>query len=127
MPIPKWCDRKSIRTVKSGKARVLVCCPKKKWKAGRCTVGTRAIDVKVRGFGAVKLTPVVKGTHRTFVGKAGKIDYFVQRDVIDGRWYVSARIGGQSRPIGGSPFATKAAATRAVNDHEKFYTKHFGG
>lgn len=46
MPIPKWCDPKSIRTVKSGKARVLVCCPKKKWKGGHCIVGTRAIEVR---------------------------------------------------------------------------------
>lgn len=46
MPIPKWCDKKSIRTVTRGKTRILICCPKGKTKAGRCSVGTRAIDVR---------------------------------------------------------------------------------
>ena len=70
MPIPKGWKRKkianwkrvcaagSLRTVRSGKARVLVCCPKGKWKprAGRCKVGTRAVSVDTpRGgaFGAI--------------------------------------------------------------------------
>ncbi len=58
MPVPKgwkrkrlgdWkrvCARGSIRTVKSGKARVLVCCPKgKRTRRGRCKVGLRAVSV----------------------------------------------------------------------------------
>jgi hypothetical protein len=62
MPIPKWCDPKSIRTVKSGKARVLICCPRKKWKKGRCSVGTKAIEVrKFGGFGESVLPKTANG------------------------------------------------------------------
>jgi hypothetical protein len=49
MPIPKWCDKKSIRSIKRGKASILICCPKRHFKSGRCSVGTRAIDVLTRG------------------------------------------------------------------------------
>lgn len=63
MPIPKGyshkklgssrsCAAGSFRRVRSGKALVTVCCPKGKWKRGRCTVGTRAVGLdKPRGFG----------------------------------------------------------------------------
>jgi hypothetical protein len=56
MPIPKWCDPKSIRTVKSGKARVLICCPRKKWKKGRCRVGTKEIEIRKFGEYLVRYT-----------------------------------------------------------------------
>lgn len=35
-------DRRSFRWKTSGKARVLVACPKGHWRRGRCTVGLRA-------------------------------------------------------------------------------------
>lgn len=70
MPIPRGYRRKkivkswrrscapgSIRTVKSGKARVLICCPKGKFSRGRCKVGTRAIAIDKPRFGeAGKMT-----------------------------------------------------------------------
>ena len=43
--------RKSIRTAKSGKARIIVGCPKGKFRRGRCTTSTRAL---------AKLTPKAK-------------------------------------------------------------------
>lgn len=55
-----FCAKGSIRTVKSGKARVLVCCPRGRWKprAQRCKVGTRAIAIdRPKGFGAMKRKP----------------------------------------------------------------------
>lgn len=61
MPIPRGytekrgmrrgaCAKGSIRTVRSGSARVLICCPKGKWNArrSRCRVGTRAYAVLKR-------------------------------------------------------------------------------
>jgi hypothetical protein len=44
----KGIDRRSIRTIKRGKTRILVGCPKGKWKRGKCSVGTRGIEV-IRG------------------------------------------------------------------------------
>jgi hypothetical protein len=43
----RFCAKGSIRTVKSGKAHVLVCCPKGKWKkrSQRCKVGTRVVSI----------------------------------------------------------------------------------
>lgn len=41
---PSHFDKRSLRTVKQGKARIVIGCPKGKWdqKAKRCRVGTRA-------------------------------------------------------------------------------------
>lgn len=70
MPIPKWCDRKSIRTVKRGGARILICCRKGKWKAGRCTVGTRAIDVTSGKL--IKGARIERREHPSFTAKQAK-------------------------------------------------------
>ena len=67
MPVPKGyrrkrfvksykrsCSKGSIRTIVRGKVRLLVCCPKGKWKkrSGRCKVGMRAISLdKPKSFG----------------------------------------------------------------------------
>lgn len=61
MPIPKGfreypaglpisrCARTSIRTkIISTNKRVLICCPKGKFKNGRCRVGTRATKILIR-------------------------------------------------------------------------------
>lgn len=44
---PSACARGSFRTIKSGKARIVICCPKGKWnkKTQRCRVGTTAQSV----------------------------------------------------------------------------------
>ena len=39
---PKKCARGSFRTVKHGKKWIVICCPKGKFKRGRCAVGPRA-------------------------------------------------------------------------------------
>lgn len=62
MPVPRGykhrtlsdsrlCAPKSFRRIRSGKALVTVCCPRGKFKSGRCKVGTRAVglDVLKRG------------------------------------------------------------------------------
>lgn len=72
MPAPKgwkrkkladWrrvCAKGSMRTVKSGKARIFVCCPKGAWdsKRKRCKIGTRAVSIDKPSdrvaFGAAK-------------------------------------------------------------------------
>lgn len=43
----RTCAKGSIRTIKRGKVRILICCPRGKWKprARRCKVGTRAISI----------------------------------------------------------------------------------
>lgn len=38
-------DRRSIRTIRRGKKRILVGCPKGRYKRGRCRAGTRALSV----------------------------------------------------------------------------------
>lgn len=59
MPIPRGytekrkmpasrCARGSFRTVRRGRARIVVCCPRGKWKRNRCTVGMRAQSIMVR-------------------------------------------------------------------------------
>lgn len=50
-------DRRSIRTVIHGKARILIGCPKGRWmpRKRRCKVGTRAYEV---------ITPAVRGRCR---------------------------------------------------------------
>ena len=47
-PAPK-CDPKSIRTVKSGKNLVRICCPKGNWnpKTKRCKVGTKGLTTLI--------------------------------------------------------------------------------
>ena len=40
--ISKKCARGSFRTIRRGKKRIVICCPKGKFKDGRCTVGTKA-------------------------------------------------------------------------------------
>jgi hypothetical protein len=53
--IANWkrvCAPGSIRTVKSGKARVLVCCPRSHWRKGKCKVSMRAVSLDApRSFG----------------------------------------------------------------------------
>lgn len=75
MPIPKWCDRKSIRTVKRGGASILVCCPKGKVRAGRCTVGTRAIEVR-----SAKLSKGTRIEHREHPEFPVKVARQIARD-----------------------------------------------
>lgn len=41
-------DRRSFRWKKNGRAWVLVGCPKRHWKRGRCTVGMKAHVVLVK-------------------------------------------------------------------------------
>ena len=50
-------DRRSIRTLVRGKARILIGCPKGQWmpRKQRCKVGTRAYEV---------ITPPVRGRCR---------------------------------------------------------------
>lgn len=50
---PSRCARGSMRTVRSGTARVVVCCPKGKFKNGRCRVGMRAQTI-LRPFSSSK-------------------------------------------------------------------------
>lgn len=38
---PLKCDRNSFRTLKRGRSQLIVCCPKGKWKRGRCSVGMK--------------------------------------------------------------------------------------
>jgi hypothetical protein len=38
---PLKCHRDSFRTVLKGKTKLIVCCPKKNWKSGRCTVAMK--------------------------------------------------------------------------------------
>lgn len=49
-PLPRWADPRSIRTVKSGGARILVGCPVGHYhpraKGRKCDVGMRAIEVR---------------------------------------------------------------------------------
>ena len=56
MPVPRGyrrkkiaskrgCARGSFRRIRSGKALLTVCCPKGKYRKGRCRVGTHAISV----------------------------------------------------------------------------------
>lgn len=42
---PKSCAKGSFRTVRSGRGTIVVCCPKGKFKRGRCSVGMRAQSV----------------------------------------------------------------------------------
>jgi len=55
-------DRRSFRWRRSGKAFVLVGCPKGKWKpqTEKCGVGTRAHEVLVRASGACRVGKRVK-------------------------------------------------------------------
>ena len=50
-------DKRSFRWVKQGKHRVMIGCPKGKWKSRkqRCAVGTRAHVVLVKTTGACKI------------------------------------------------------------------------
>ena len=48
------CAKGSIRRVRSGKAVVLVCCPKGKFgRSGRCKVGMRAVSIDTPRFGSL--------------------------------------------------------------------------
>jgi len=42
---PSRCDRRSFRTIKRGKVKIVICCPKGQWRRGRCKVGTRAQSI----------------------------------------------------------------------------------
>ena len=55
-------DRRSFRWKKSGRAWVLVGCPRGRWnaKTDRCSVGTRAHEVLVRSTGRCSAGRVVK-------------------------------------------------------------------
>jgi len=50
---PGRCAPGSTRTVKRGKNRIVVCCPKGRFKRGRCTVGMRAQSI-LRPFSSAK-------------------------------------------------------------------------
>lgn len=41
----RGCAKGSFRTVKRGATRIVVCCPRGKWRGGRCTVGMRAQSI----------------------------------------------------------------------------------
>jgi hypothetical protein len=115
MPIPKWCDKKSIRTIKRGKATILICCPKKKFRRGKCSVGTRAIDVRpFRGFGVLKRTDVRLTTpyrvalekianagNRARPATAAKKAYFLRHGLI--------------RPVPGAGYEITAKGARSIN------------
>lgn len=47
---PGSCARGSFRTVKRGRARIIICCPRGKWskKAKRCRGGTKAQSIMKR-------------------------------------------------------------------------------
>jgi hypothetical protein len=49
-PLPRWVDRRSIRTIFRGKgrkrSRLLVGCPKGYWRRGRCWKGMRLVEKK---------------------------------------------------------------------------------
>jgi len=55
-------DRRSFRWKKSGKAFVLVGCPKGKWKprTETCATGTRAYEILVRTSGSCRVGKRVK-------------------------------------------------------------------
>lgn len=42
---PAKCAKGSFRTIRSGKVKIVICCPKGKWRRGRCAVGTRAQSI----------------------------------------------------------------------------------
>lgn len=42
---PKECAKESFRTVKRGGRTITVCCPRGKFRRGRCRVGTRAQSI----------------------------------------------------------------------------------
>ena len=78
------------------------------------------------------LRPAFRGAKRSFIGIMNGVAYSLRRDVLSGDWQVVARIGNQTRPIGGpgAPrpggyWPSKAAALRAICSHVKFYRKHF--
>ena len=48
-------DKRSFRWKKSGRAKVLVGCPKGKFKNGVCSVGTKAYAVLVASKGACRV------------------------------------------------------------------------
>lgn len=52
-------DRRSFRWKKSGRAWVLVGCPKGKWKRDRCTVGLKAHELLVKSSGRCAVGKVV--------------------------------------------------------------------
>ena len=39
------CAKGSHRTLRRGNVRVLICCPRGRWKGGSCSVGTRAKEI----------------------------------------------------------------------------------
>lgn len=51
-PLPRWVHRKSIRTIFRGRGRkrrrLLVGCPKRHWRRGRCRTGMRLVEKKRR-------------------------------------------------------------------------------
>lgn len=42
---PSKCAKGSLRTITRGKVKIVICCPKGKWRRGRCRVGTRAQSI----------------------------------------------------------------------------------
>ena len=44
---PRTCAKGSFRTIKRGKTRIVVCCPRGKWskRSRRCRVGMRAQSI----------------------------------------------------------------------------------
>lgn len=42
---PSRCAKGSFRTITRGKVKLVICCPKGRWRRGRCSVGTRAQSI----------------------------------------------------------------------------------
>ncbi len=68
---PKKCARGSFRTKRVGsksQAKVVVCCPKGKWRKGRCSVGMKA-QTLLRPIGSLKCKKVCKAPKRSRFGR----------------------------------------------------------
>lgn len=42
---PSRCAKGSFRTIARGKVKIVICCPRGKWRRERCAVGTRAQSI----------------------------------------------------------------------------------
>jgi hypothetical protein len=67
---PKMCAKGSFRTKRVGskKAKVVVCCPRGKWRKGRCSVGMKA-QTLLRPIGSLKCKKVCKAPKRSRFGR----------------------------------------------------------
>jgi len=138
MPAPKgyrrrkianWkrvCAPGSIRTVKSGKARVLVCCPKGKRKRnGRCKVGMSAVSLDVPRFGSLRSD--TKKEHRehpwTTMAQARRIardhakgfgEHWLDDPRLPDRDLAMSRIHGDKRPSVSEPWRAPIVAEKVI-------------